>query len=327
MTAISISLSGITGLDWPRWQRIATEVEALGFAGLYRYDHFAWPTPRASMPEPDSLDLTASLTWLASHTQRIQFGPLVAPFSFRDPHLLTRQAVAIDDLSGGRLVLGVGAGWLEREHAMFGYELGDIPTRMARLEEGLAVVTGLLHSSDPFSYEGRFFQLRDATLRPRPQRPHGPPILVGGAGPKRTMPLVARYADIWNVDSAEPDLLRERSALLDRLLAQEGRHSQAVKRTAHIRVFCGRDPAELDRRVQGLRSVFPAWADLAPADLQQQVQQTFSRTCIGTPDEVVAQLRACADCGFDELMLQWTVTDDIEGLRLLAEYVLPHFAV
>jgi len=135
MTAISISLSGVAGLDWPRWQRIVTEVEALGFAGLYRYDHFAWPTPRESRPEPDSLDLTASLTWLADHTQRIQFGPLVAPFSFRDPHLLARQAAAIDDLSGGRLVLGVGAGWLEREHSMFGYELGDIPTRMARLAD------------------------------------------------------------------------------------------------------------------------------------------------------------------------------------------------
>lgn len=326
MTAISISLSGMTGLDWPRWQRLATEVEALGFAGFYRYDHFAWPTPRASIPEPDSLDLTASLTWLASHTQRIQFGPLVAPFSFRDPHLLARQAVAIDDLSGGRLVLGVGAGWLEREHTMYGYELGDTPTRMARLEEGLAVVSGLLRRSEPFRYEGRFFQMRDAVLRPRPQRPHGPPILVGGAGPKRTLPLVARYADIWNVEGIDPALLRERSARLDQLLVKEGRRPKDVKRTVHLRVFCGRDLAELNRRFQGLRPVFPAWTDLGPADLLQTLRQTFSGTCAGTPEEVVAQLRAYTDIGLDELMLQWTVADDIEGLQLLADYVLPHFA-
>jgi len=140
------------------------------------------------------------------------------------------------------------------------------------------------------------------------------------------LPLVARYADIWNIESNEPALLRERSALLDQLLVKEGRQPQDIKRTAHIRVFCGRDLAELDQRFQGLRSVFPAWADLTPADLLQQVRQTFRHVSIGKPEEVVAQLRAYADIGFDELMLQWTVADDVEGLRLLADYVLPHFA-
>ena len=188
MTEISISLSGVTGLDWPRWQRLATEVEALGFAGLYRYDHFAAPTPPQAGPENDNLDLTASLTWLACHTKRIRFGPLVAPISIREPHLLVRQATAIDDLSGGRFVLGVGAGWMEREHTMFGHQLGDIPTRMDRFEEGLAVISGLLRGPEPFTFEGRFFQMREATVMPRPQRPQGPPILVGGKGPRRSLP-------------------------------------------------------------------------------------------------------------------------------------------
>lgn len=326
MTAISISLSGVTGVDWPRWQRLASEVEALGFAGLYRYDHFAAPYPMGRS-ENDNLDLTASLTWLASHTKRIRFGPLVAPFSIREPHLLVRQATAIDDLSGGRFVLGVGAGWMEREHTMFGYELGDIRTRMDRFEEGLAVITGLLRSPEPFSFEGRFFQMREATIMPRPQRPHGPPILVGGKGPKRALPLVARYADIWNVDFMAVDLLRERSALLDQLLIKEGRQSGDVKRTAAVRVFCGRDEAELEQRLNGLRPYVPAWADLSPEALLEKVRQTFGGSIIGTPEDVVTQLRAYTDLGLDELMLHWTVAGDIEGLRLLAEYVLPHFAV
>ncbi|MCE7990284.1 MAG: LLM class flavin-dependent oxidoreductase [Caldilinea sp. CFX5] len=325
MTAISISLSGVTGVDWPRWQRLATEVEALGFAGLYRYDHFAAPYPMG-VPENDSLDLTASLTWLASHTKRIRFGPLVAPFSIREPHLLVRQATAIDDLSGGRFVLGVGAGWMEREHTMFGYDLGDIPTRMARFEEGLQVVTGLLRSPEPFTFAGRFFQMREATVMPRPQRPHGPPLLVGGKGPKRSLPLVARYADIWNVDFLPADVFRERSALLDQLLIKEGRQPGAVKRTAAVRVFCGQDLAELEQRLSGLRPYFPAWATLSSAELLEKVRQTFSGSIIGTPEEVVAQLRAYTDGGLDELMLHWTVSGDIEGLRLLAEYILPHFA-
>jgi alkanesulfonate monooxygenase SsuD/methylene tetrahydromethanopterin reductase-like flavin-dependent oxidoreductase (luciferase family) len=325
MIEISISLSGVTGVDWPRWQGLATEVEALGFAGLYRYDHFAAPFPMGR-PENDNLDLTASLTWLASHTQRIRFGPLVAPFSIREPHLLVRQATAIDDLSGGRFVLGVGAGWMEREHQMFGYDLGDIPTRMDRFEEGLAVVTDLLRGPDPFTFEGRFFQMREATIRPRPQRPQGPPLLVGGKGPQRSLPLVARYADIWNVDFMAVELLRERSALLDQLLAAEGRQPGDVKRTAAVRVFCGKDPAELDQRLRGLHLIFPEWAGLSPEERLEKASQTFGGSIIGTPEEVVAQLRAYTDLGLDELMLHWTVSGDVEGLRLLAEYVLPHFA-
>jgi F420-dependent oxidoreductase-like protein len=325
MTEISISLSGVTGVDWPRWQRLATEVEALGFAGLYRYDHFAAPYPMG-VPENDCLDLTASLTWLASHTKRIRFGPLVAPFSIREPHLLARQATAIDDLSGGRFVLGVGAGWMEREHTMFGYTLGDIPTRMDRFEEGLAVITGLMRSPEPFTFEGRFFQMREATIMPRPQRPHGPPILVGGKGPKRALPLVARYADIWNVDFLAVDLLRERSALLDQLLIKEGRQPGDVKRSAAVRVFCGRDRAELDQRLSGLRPHFPEWAALSADELLEKVRQVFGGSIIGTPQEVVEQLRAYANVGLDELMLHWSVSGDIEGLGLLAEYVLPHFA-
>ncbi len=294
MTAISISLSGITGVDWQRWQRLATEVEALGFAGLYRYDHFAAPMPIPGKQEADHLDLTASLTWLADHTERIRFGPLVAPFSMREPHLLARQAAAMDDLSGGRFVLGVGAGWNEREHTMFGYTLGDIPTRMARFEEGLAVITGLLRSPDPFTFEGRFFQMCEAVLTPRPQRPQGPPILVGGKGPKRALPLVARYADIWNVDFLAVDMLRERSALLDQLLIQEGRRPTDVKRTAAVRLFIGRDLAELDRRLTGIRTVFPGWETLPTDELVQNVRKTFSGTLIGTPEEVLAQLpRLC----------------------------------
>jgi alkanesulfonate monooxygenase SsuD/methylene tetrahydromethanopterin reductase-like flavin-dependent oxidoreductase (luciferase family) len=298
-------------------------VEALGFAGLYRFDHFVGP---AEPPDPDCLDLTVSLAYLATHTQRIHFGPLVAPLSFRDPHLLARQATAIDDLSGGRMILGVGAGWLEREHTMFGYDLGDIATRMDRLEEGLAVLTGLLRSSEPFTYEGRFFHLRDAVLLPRPQRPGGPPILLGGKGPKRALPLVARYADIWNTDGLLPNEVRDRSLLLDQLLYEAGRQPKDVKRTANVRVFCGIDLVELVRRFSGLRYAVPEWADLPPDTLLHTLSQVFSGLITGTPKQVVEQLRTYAEVGVEELMIQWTVSDDIEGLRLLAEYILPHFS-
>jgi len=243
MVAISLQIEGQMGLTWPRWKRLVAEIETLGFAGLYRSDHFTNAFP----PDEDSLELIVALTYLAEHTHRVHFGPLVAPLSFRHPALLVRQAAALDDLSGGRMILGVGTGWEEREHQLFGFDLGDIQTRLARLEEGLEVITQLLRSDEPVTYEGNFFQLRGATLLPRPQRAFGPPILIGGNGVKRTLPLVARYADIWNGQFLTPGEFQERSARLDVLLSEGGRPRESVRRTLFGFLHFGRTMEELDQ--------------------------------------------------------------------------------
>lgn len=227
MIDISIMIEGQNGLTWPRWKRIVAEVEDLGFAGLFRSDHFT----NAQPPDKDSLEMIVSLVYLADHTQRIHFGPLVAPFSFRNPALLARQAAAIDDLSNGRMYLGIGAGWQDREHSHFGFDLGSVAERMQRFEEGIEVVTSLLNSGEPVNFDGKFYHLEDAILLPRPQRPGGPRILIGGSGPKRTLPLVVRYADTWNAVFLTPDEFRERSSILDRLLEQAGRSPQEIRRT------------------------------------------------------------------------------------------------
>jgi F420-dependent oxidoreductase-like protein len=227
MIDISIMIEGQNGLTWPRWKRIVAEVEDLGFAGLFRSDHFTNARP----PDKDSLEMIVSLVYLADHTQRIHFGPLVAPFSFRHPALLARQAAALDDLSNGRMYLGLGAGWQDREHSHFGFDLGDMPTRMRRFEEGIEVVTSLLNSDEPVNYDGQFYHLHDAILLPRPQRPGGPRIVIGGNGPKRTLPLAVRFADTWNATFLTPDEFRERNTLLDHLLEQAGRSPKEIRRT------------------------------------------------------------------------------------------------
>ena len=140
----------------------------------------------------DSLELWVSLTWLASNTKRIQFGPMVTPLSYRHPVLTARMAAAVDDLSGGRLTLGVGAGWQEREHTSFGFDLPPVKVRLARLREGLEVITRLLRSHEPVTYMGQYFQLQGATLLPHPAGANRPPILIGGG--KAVLPYVARYA-------------------------------------------------------------------------------------------------------------------------------------
>src|SRR5882724_3285878 len=156
MIELSIQIEGQNGLNWPRWKNIVAAVEETGFAALYRSDHFTNPSP----PDQDSLEMIVSLAYLADHTQRIQFGPLVAPLSFRDPIFLARQAAAIDDLSNGRLILGIGAGWQEREHQHFGYDLNTLSTRMNRFEEGLEVIVNLLRSTEPITHTGTFYKLQ-----------------------------------------------------------------------------------------------------------------------------------------------------------------------
>src|SRR5512143_864255 len=159
---VAIMIEGQNGLNWPRWQAIVQVVEELGFAGLYRSDHFTNARP----PDIDSLELWTSLTWLAANTERIEFGPLVTPFSFRHPSLTARMAAAVDDLSGGRLTLGLGAGWQEREHKLFGFDLLDMQGRFARFEEGMECVSRLLQSNEPVRFEGKYFRLDEAQVLP-----------------------------------------------------------------------------------------------------------------------------------------------------------------
>ncbi len=318
MVAISIMIEGQMGVTWPHWKRLVAEVEELGFAGMFRSDHFT----NAQPPDKDSLETIVSLTYLADRTQRIHFGPLVAPVSFRHPVFLARQAAAIDDLSNGRMILGLGAGWQEREHYLFGFDLGDLPTRMERFHEGLEVVTRLLKSAEPVSYQGSFYQLREAMLLPRPQRSGGPPILIGGNGPRRTLPLAARYADIWNATFLPPAEFRARSTLLDKLLLEAGRKPEDVQRTLMRGVFFGRDRAELERRLRSFANR-PDYAGKSIDDIVHTIT-TQHHEIAGTADMIIEQIKTYAAAGVEELMLQWFDIDDIDGLRAFAASVLPH---
>jgi alkanesulfonate monooxygenase SsuD/methylene tetrahydromethanopterin reductase-like flavin-dependent oxidoreductase (luciferase family) len=220
------------------------------------------------------------------------------------------------------MILGVGSGWMEREHQMFGYDLGSMNTRMDRLEEGLKVITLLLRSQEPVSFEGCFYQLHDAVLMPRPAA--GPPIMIGGAGPRRTLPLVARYADIWNGLSVSPEKYRELSQRLDELLREAGRQPEDVKRTAMVPVVCGRSEQELADRLRGLQRMGAERANLSDAELVERMRSQGG-AALGTPEECVEQLRAYEQAGVQEVMAQFFTVDDFEGIQLLAEEILPHF--
>jgi F420-dependent oxidoreductase-like protein len=303
MLEVAIMIEGQDGLDWERWQRLVRTVEDCGYAGLYRSDHFTNPTG----PVLDALELWTSLTWLADNTSRIEFGPLVSPVSFRHPVITAWMASAVDSLAGGRLRLGVGAGWQEREHEAYGFELLETNLRFARFEEGLEVITRLLRTEEPVSFEGVFYRLNGASLMLRSPRPGGPPIVIGGNGPRRTLPLVARYADEWNAVFARPEKFVELNASLDGLLREAGRPPEQVRRTLMTRVVFGRTTADVERKLAG-----------------QSADKLRDRgVIVGGESEVVEHLHRLDEAGVQRVMLQWLETDDIDGMEAMAHSVLP----
>ena len=308
MLEVAVFLEGQNGLTWPRWPRMADAAESLGYVGLYRSDHFTNMNP----PDKDSLELWISLAWLASHTDRIEFGPLVSPISFRHPAFTARMAAAVDDLSGGRLILGLGAGWQERAHPNYGFDLLEINGRFDRFEEGLKVIQLLLNSDQGSDCSGAYFQLKDGILLPRPQRPGGPPILIGGNGRKRTLPLTAQYASEWNALMTTPEEFAVLNSHLDGLLDKQNRQPEDVKRSMMVGCIFGADDSQVAERVKA-RTKGERSAD----DLRKR------GVVVGTPNEMAEQLNQLAQAGVQRVMLQWIDLDDIDGLEIISHQVLP----
>ena len=304
MLEIAIMIEGQNGLTWPRWQKIVRLVEDAGFVGLFRSDHFTNSNP----PDVESLELWTSLTWLADNTQRIEFGPLVTPFSFRHPAFTARMASAVDDLSGGRLTLGLGAGWQDREHHLFGFDLLEPKARFDRFEEGMEVVTRLLQSDEPVTFEGVYFQIRGATLLPRPQKHGGPRILVGGNGGKRTMSNVVRYAAEWNCVMLAPSKFTRLNERLTELLKEAGKDPKSVRRSMMTNCVFGKDDSALKEKL---------------TERGKTVKQLQQRGIVaGSKGEVVEQLQELEQAGLQRIMLQWLDLDDLDGLKALAKAVL-----
>jgi len=304
MLEIAVMIEGQNGLTWPRWQRIVRLAEDLGFVGLFRSDHFTNSDP----PDMESLELWTSLTWLAGNTKRIEFGPLVTPFSFRHPVHTARMAAAVEELSQGRLVLGLGAGWNDREHDLFGFDLLEPKSRFDRFEEGLQVVTSLLQNDGPVTFEGQFYQLRGATLLPRPLRPGGPRILIGGNGVKRTLTYVVRFASEWNCVMLLPDEFARLNTRLSEMLVEAGREPQSVRRSMMTGCVLGRDDATLNRKINFYGKTL------------EEIQQRG--VVAGSSDAIKEQLETLEETGLQRIMLQWLDLDDLESLEALAKTIL-----
>ncbi len=263
------------GHPWTDILESARRAEETGWDGLWFADHF--------MPFMGDVDEPIHEAWtvlaaLGTATERVRLGPLVCGNTYRNPALLTKQAVTADHISGGRVVLGLGAGWQENEHLAYGFEYGTFTDRFQKLEEALTVIRSLRDGART-DLSGEHYTMVDAPLSPKPTG--SLPIMIGGGGEKKTLRMVAQYAEEWNV-WATPEIMAQKSAVLDR-------HCEDL----------GRDPAEIQRSAVAL---------LFLCDTEEQATKLRDRdigrpSLIGTPAQLVEQLGAFADGGLDELIV------------------------
>jgi F420-dependent oxidoreductase-like protein len=317
---LGVMIEGQEGLNWDRWRRIAASAEDLGYESLWRSDHFM--SFFGEGPH-DSLETWVSLTLAAAETTRLRFGPLVCSMTFRHPSLLARMAAAVDDLSGGRLTLGVGAGWNEPEHRAFGIPFPPVKQRMDMLEEGIEVITRLF-ADGAASFDGHQYRLDGAQMLPKPAQRPGPPLLVGGGGERRTLRIVARYADEWNLPLPTPERYREKIARLAEHCRAVGRDPGEIRRSAMCPFIIGANGDEIRRRTEHLQREMARLAQMETAAVPATVRANGWLT--GTPDEVIAQLRALAAEGIERVMLQHHDQTDFDVLALIAREVLPAVA-
>ena len=311
---VGIMIEGQEGLTWERWLRLAQAAEELGYESLCRSDHLTGLSGQSRRP---SLETWTSLTALATRTRRIRFGPLVSPLTFYHPALLAKMAAAVDELSEGRFDLGIGGGWNEYEHAMFGLPFPSLKERLDRLECGARLIRAL-GAGQPVTLEQPYYPLRKAESHPVP--PHERlRLVVGGRGERRTLRIVAEFADEWNVTRVDVDGFRHRRQVLAEHCRAFGRDPETITRSLMVPLAIGSDSADVAQRIVAARAIFPAM----PEDERAWRAAGF---LAGSPETIVADLTRWAQAGMDRVLLQMLDQEDIAALELFARTVMPSLA-
>lgn len=298
-------IEGQEDVTWDEWIAIATACEESGIPALFRSDHYL---PLGDDLERDALDAWAVICALAAVTNRLRLGSLVSPAGFRHPSLLAKVVASADQISGGRIELGLGAGWNDVEHAAFGFPFPPTPQRLEVFAEQLEVIAGLW-SEEAFAFEGKHYTVNTPTARPRPvQRPRVP-IIVGGLANPKSAALAARWADEYNTFYASPDECRRRRGNVLDAVVQRGRDPDSMRFSLMTGCIIGRDDAEVRDRLARLF-----------AEHGREPEESW---IVGTPDVAVEQLRALADVGVDRVMLQLLLHDDTDQIGLIGAELIP----
>jgi F420-dependent oxidoreductase-like protein len=296
------------GADYASLRTVAQATEDLGFDAFFRSDHYLKMGGGSGLPGPT--DSWVTLAGLALETSRIRLGTMVTAATFRLPGPLAVTVAQVDQMSGGRVELGIGTGWYTEEHTAYGIPFPPVGERFDRLEEQLAIITGLWATDvgETFSFSGRHYQLTDSPALPKPAQRPRPPVVIGGTGPRRTPRLAARFADEYNAQfSSVPDsaaaFARTREAC-----EAIGRYPDSMTYSIAQTVCCGKDEAEFRRRATAIGR--------EPEDLRENALG-------GTPGEVAAKIAEYAEIGAEHVYLQVLDLQDLGHLELLASDVSP----
>jgi F420-dependent oxidoreductase-like protein len=296
------------GADYQTLRAVALAAEELGFEAFFRSDHYLKMGDVSGLPGPT--DAWATLAALAVETSRIRLGTLMTPLTFRLPGPLAITVAQVDQMSGGRVELGLGTGWFEAEHAAYGIPFPPLGERFDLLEEQLAIITGLWTTPEgqAFSFDGAHYRVVDSPALPKPAQRPRPPVLLGGRGTRRTPHLAARFADEFNVPFRS---LRESGDLFARVreaCEAAGRYPASMTYSVAQTVCCGKDEAEFRRRAAAIGE--------DPADAREH-------GIGGTPGEVAAKIAEFAEIGAERVYLQVLDLSDLDHLELIASDVVP----
>ena len=305
---VCLMIEGQEDVTWDQWLALAGACEEHGLEGLFRSDHYE---SVMGMRDRGSLDAWTTLAALAARTSRIRLGTLVSPATFRHPSVLAKSVVTVDHVSGGRVELGLGAGWHEGEHRSYGFEFPPTPVRMERLAEQLEIVTRSW-TEDAFSFQGRHYQVQDLRALPKPVQ-RRPTLLVGGAAGPRSLALAARYADEYNTTGVPPEELPERRRRLVEAWRDAGRDPETARFSLMTTGVVGRDRAEVDERVRRVLAVTGRDASV------DEVVEARPNWVYGTVDQVAEQLRELEEAGVSRVMLQHLDHADTDMVAVLGE--------
>jgi F420-dependent oxidoreductase-like protein len=312
---LCLMIEGQEGVGWAQWVALAKACEEQRIPALFRSDHYL--NLDGKHPERGSLDAWATLSALAVVTSTVRLGTLVSPATFRHPSNLAKAVATVDHVSGGRVELGLGAGWHEREHEAYGFAFPPTRTRIDVLEEQLQIVLGNW-GAERFSFDGAHYTLRDLRAEPKPvQSPH-PPLIMGGLAGPRSATLAARYADEYNTAFPSVEDVRARKARVDEACERSGR--QPIPFSVMTSVLVGADAAELHDRARRLAAL------LGDADGEALVTSPPAGWIVGTVEQATDQLGALRDAGVSRVMCQQLLHEDLDAVALLGRELAPRLA-
>jgi len=295
------------GASYLQQLTIAQTAEELGFDGFFRSDHWLKMGDVSGMPGPT--DSWVTLGAIARETTMIRLGTLVTSATFRLPGVLAIAVAQVDDMSGGRVELGIGAGWFDDEHVAYGIPFPTTKERFDRLEEQLEILSGLWHTpaDSQYTFEGEHYGLVGSPALPKPLQPGGPPIIIGGHGAKRTPRLAAQYASEFNVAFSPVEVFRTQRERVRRACEERDRDPESMVHSVALVLCCGENDAEVERRA---------------GNIGRAADEVRENGAAGTPSEVLDKIATYSEAGAERVYLQVLDLDDLDHLRLVADQVM-----